>query len=73
MKGTFCKLSLIAAMSLGSAALVGCDETVSKHEETKVNSDGSTKTNTETVKKEADGSVKTEKSTEKTPPTEAKP
>lgn len=70
---TFCKLSLIGLMAIGSTALVGCDETVSKKEEAEVNSDGSTKTQTEIVKKDADGGVKTEKTVEKTPPTEAKP
>jgi hypothetical protein len=70
---TFCKLSLISVMALGPMALVGCDETVSKKEETKVNADGSTRTETETVKKGEDGSTKVEKTLEKTPATHPAP
>ena len=64
------KLSVLTAMAIGTAGLtMGCEETVSKNEETKTRSDGSTRTESETVKKQADGTVKTEKSVEKTPPT----
>jgi hypothetical protein len=66
----FCKLALIGVMAAGPMALVGCDETVSKKEETKVNSDGSTKTEVESVKKTADGGTKTEHTVEKTPATQ---
>ena len=57
----FCRLSLIAVMAVGPMALVGCDDTVSKKEESKMNSDGSTMKTTETVKKGDDGSMSTEK------------
>jgi hypothetical protein len=65
---TISRLSLIAAMAVGGAGVVGCEETVSKTEETKVRSDGSSRTETETVKKEADGTVKKETTMEKTSP-----
>lgn len=67
---TFCKLSMIGVMAIGSAGLVGCDETVSKKEETKMNSDGSTRTETETVKKDSEGNMKKESTMEKTPATQ---
>ena len=43
---TISRLSLIAAMAVGGAGVVGCEETVSKTEETKVRSDGSSRTET---------------------------
>ena len=69
----FCKLSLIAVMTVGPMAMVGCDDTVSKKEDMKVNSDGSTMKTTETVKKADDGSMKSEKTMEKTPATNPAP
>lgn len=70
---TFCRVSLIGAAALGSAALVGCDDTVSKSEETKMNADGSTMKQSETVKKDDDGGMTVEKSMEKTPATQPAP
>ena len=67
---TFCRLSLMGALAIGSAGLVGCDETVKKSEETKVNSDGSTRKEVETVKTDGDGGTKTEHTVEKTPATQ---
>lgn len=67
---TFCRLSLMGVVAIGAAALVGCDDTVSKKEETKVNSDGSTRKEVETVKKDDDGGTKTEHTVEKTPATQ---
>lgn len=64
-----CRISLMGAMAVGTAGLIGCDDTVSKTEETTVRSDGSTKTEKETVKVDGDGGVTKEKSVEKTPPT----
>ena len=62
---TISKLALISTLAIGGAGLVGCDDTVSKTEETKVSTDGSSKTQTETVKKNADGTVTKETTTEK--------
>ena len=54
------KFGTACALTFGSAALVGCVETVKKDETVRTNSDGSqTKTVEETVK-EADGTLKTE-------------
>ena len=70
---TFCRLSMIGVLAIGSATLVGCDDTVSKSEQSKTNPDGSTMTKTETVKKDDDGSMSTEKTMEKTPPNQPAP
>lgn len=71
---TICKLALMSTMAIGSVGLtVGCDDTVSKHEESKQNPDGSTMKQTETVKQGSDGSVKKETSMEKTPATQPAP
>jgi len=61
------KLITLAAMSaLGLSFLtVGCDRTISKTEETKVNSDGTVKTKEKTVTESPDGTV-TKKETKKT-------
>jgi hypothetical protein len=71
---TLCKFALISSLAVGGVGFaVGCDDTVSKHEETKMNSDGSSKKETETVKQSSDGTVKTEKTMEKTPATQPSP
>lgn len=55
------------AVTISSAALVGCDETVKKDETVRTNSDGSQTKKMEETVKEADGTLKTESSTVKVP------
>ena len=48
----------VAVLSLGLGGLmVGCEDTVSKHSETKTNSDGTTVKREEKVTRNADGST----------------
>jgi hypothetical protein len=61
------KIGAACALTLGSAAFVGCDETVKKEETVKTNSDGSQTKEMEKTVKEADGTIKTEMSKEKIP------
>ena len=64
------KIGLWATMAIvaGSSLLIGCDRTISRTEETKVRSDGSTKSKETTVKENADGTVTKTEETKKTSP-----
>jgi hypothetical protein len=63
------KPALAVLLGFGGAALMGCDETVSKHEETTERPDGSRKEESKEVRKKPDGTVVTEEKKEVTPPT----
>jgi hypothetical protein len=63
------KLAMASCLSAGGFALVGCDDTVAKHEETTQRADGSkTETSSET-KVKSDGTVVKEEKKEVTPAT----
>lgn len=63
------KLILASCLSVGGMGVMGCDDTVSKHEETTVRPDGSKReTSTETKVKD-DGTVVKEEKREVTPAT----
>jgi hypothetical protein len=65
---------MISAIVLGamfSAALVGCDETVSEKKDVDVKSDGTVVTKKEEVTKQSDGTVVTEKSKDVDKPADA--
>ena len=51
----------IACLGIAAFLAVGCDKTLSQHETTKHNSDGTVTRSTETVKEKPDGSVTVEK------------
>ena len=65
-----CKMGLWATMAIVavSSLLVGCDRTISKTEETKVRSDGSTKSKETTVTEKSDGTVEKKEETKRTSP-----
>ena len=63
------KPTMAILMGLGGAAMIGCDETVSKHEETTQNPDGSKKEVSKEVTKKPDGTLVTEEKKEVTPAT----
>ena len=64
------KIGLWAAMAIVavSSLVVGCNRTVSRTEETRVRSDGSTKTKETTVKENSDGTVTKREETKRTSP-----
>ena len=48
---------VLLALAFSSAALVGCDQTLSKSESTTTRSDGTQIKKTETVKRQPDGTI----------------
>jgi hypothetical protein len=64
------KIGLWATMAIValSSLLIGCDRTVSRTEETRVRSDGSTKSKETTVKENSDGTVTKKEETKRTSP-----
>ena len=62
--GLWATMAIVAVSSL----LVGCDRTISRTEENKVSSDGSTKSKETTVTENPDGTVTKKEETKKTSP-----
>ena len=62
--GLWATMAIVAVSSL----LAGCDRTISREEETKVRSDGSTKSKETTVTEKPDGTVEKKEETKKTSP-----
>ena len=63
------KLALASMMSVSGFAMIGCDETVSKHEETTQRPDGSRTDTSSETKVKSDGTVVKEETKEVTPST----
>gem|GEM_PF-4751360 len=63
------KSTLAVILGLSGAALIGCDETVSKTETSTERSDGSKREESKEVTRESDGTIKTEEKKEVTPAT----
>lgn len=59
---------LTVAVGAAFCGVLGCDETISSKEETKVRSDGQKVTETETVERKPDGTIEKEETKEVTPP-----
>lgn len=66
------KLSAIVLGAMFSAALVGCDDTISEKKDVDVKSDGTVVTEKEEVRKESDGAIVTEKSKDVDKPADTK-
>lgn len=64
------KSTMAIMMGLSGAALIGCDETVAKHEETTQRPDGSKSETSKEVTKKSDGTIVTEEKKEVTPATQ---